>query len=71
MIKNLKKYNSIILVILLFATLGLSSINAQAKQRIIVIDPGCQDIENNEKESVGPGTWKWVSEDLVGAKSPI
>lgn len=71
MIKNLKKYNSIILVILLFATLGLSSINAQAKQRVIVIDPGCQAIENNEKESVGPGTWKWVSEDLVGAKSSI
>lgn len=68
MIKNLKKFNSIILVILLFATFSLSNLNVQAKQRVIVIDPGCQAIENNDKESIGPGTWKWVSEDMVGAK---
>ncbi len=68
MIKNLKKFNSIVLVILLFATFSLSCLNVQAKQRVVVIDPGCQAIENNDKESVGPGAWKRISEDMVGAK---
>ena len=71
MIKNLKKYNSIILVILLFVTFSLTELNVQAKQRVIVIDPGCQAIENTEKESVGPGAWKRVSEDMVGAKGTV
>ena len=79
MSKRLKKLNSIFMVILLFVTLGASSINAQAmsifggnnKQPVIVIDPGCQSIENNVKEAIGPGEWKRVSEDMVGAKGPV
>ncbi|SFN58699.1 N-acetylmuramoyl-L-alanine amidase [Pseudobutyrivibrio sp. UC1225] len=71
MVKNLKKFNSIALVILLFAAFSLSTINVHAKQRVIVIDPGCQAIENNQKESIGPGAWKRVSEDMIGAKGTV
>lgn len=71
MFKNLKKFNSIFLVILLFVTFSLSNFNVQAKQRVIVIDPGCQSVENNEKDSVGPGAWKRVSENMIGAKGVV
>ena len=69
--KKLRKFDSILMVILLCFSV---SITVQAKPsskspaKIIVIDPGCQAVKNNEKDSVGPGAWTRISEDLVGAK---
>ena len=69
--KRFTRFNSISLVILLFICLGLTSFPVQAKQYTIVIDPGCQSIKNTTKDYIGPGEWKRVSEDLVGAQGVV
>ncbi len=74
--KNLKLLHVFVMVMLLCIFTGASYVDVQAKglipkgfaAKLIVIDPGCQSIENNKKESVGPGAWTWETEDLVGAK---
>ena len=73
--KLLKRINSITMVILLLVSLCVPVMTVQAKkdvkQKVIVIDPGCQAIENNSKNSIGPGEWDRVSEDMVGAKGAV
>lgn len=77
--KNLKLLRTFIMVMLLCIFTVDSSIVAFAKgpvikplaAKLVVIDPGCQAIENNKKESVGPGAWSRESEDLVGAKGVV
>lgn len=67
---------SVVMVMLLCMVTEAGCIHAQAKgfvsknvvAKLVVIDPGCQSVENNKKESVGPGAWSWEAEDLVGAK---
>lgn len=74
--KNFNLLCSFVMVMLLCIFTGAGSIDVQAKgfapkvfaSKLVVIDPGCQSIENNKKESVGPGAWSWETEDLVGAK---
>lgn len=74
--KNLRIMRSLVMVMLLFISLGANSVCAEAKSpenndgvaKLVVLDPGCQSIENDKKESVGPGAWSWEAENLVGAK---
>ncbi len=76
MISRLKKLNAMAMVILLFFALLCSSVNVQAKEgntvsdkasHLIVIDPGCQSAETLKKESIGPGDWTRISENITGA----
>ncbi|QFJ54438.1 N-acetylmuramoyl-L-alanine amidase family protein [Pseudobutyrivibrio xylanivorans] len=74
---NLRRFKTIsMMVLLIFSFIG-TSFTAEAKksksddQKVVVIDPGCQAIENNTKESVGPGAWKWAEDDMVGATGAV
>ncbi len=73
--KNLIMVRAFGMALLLFISLGSTALTAEAKeqekeskQKVVVINPGCQAIENSTKESVGPGAWSWTADDMVGAK---
>ncbi len=74
--RKIRRLYSLFMVMILFISLCCMPITAEAKKnvasqknpKIIVIDPGCQNIENTDKESAAPGSWTRISEDMVGAK---
>ncbi len=74
--RKIRRLYSLFVVMILFISLCCMPITAEAKKiegtpknpKIIVIDPGCQSIENSDKESVAPGSWSRTTEDMVGAK---
>ncbi len=75
MIKNLKSLRALGMVMLLLVSFGATGITANAKssetsgnKKIVVINPGCQSVDSDDKEAVGPGGWTWVADDMVGAK---
>ncbi|SDB21337.1 N-acetylmuramoyl-L-alanine amidase [Pseudobutyrivibrio sp. YE44] len=76
--KNLKAIRAMGMVMLLFITFVVTGITAEAKgadsaagQKLVVINPGCQAVDSAEKESIGPGAWTWVADDMVGAEGVL
>ena len=77
--KKLKFIQTLGMVMLLFISFVATDFTAEAKKQddpaqrpiVVVINPGCQEVENKQKESVGPGAWSRVAEDMVGAKGAV
>ena len=68
---SIKKITTFGMVALLCFSVAVPKITAEAKaekSKLVVIDPGCQTVDSKDKESVGPGAWNRVVDDMVGAK---
>ena len=71
---NMKKFLQKYVVVMLLIAMVCPSITVDAKQltketsteKIIVIDPGCQQTENTRKEAIGPGAFKLTEQATSG-----